>query len=86
VPTFASAAEAAAFWDAHDISEFADELDPVEIEFAQPLSEAVTLRLDRETMEEVRAIAATHGYPPDVLLQIWILERRDAERRRGNGT
>ena len=51
-------------------------------EFASPLSEPVTLHIDIETMEEVRAITEEQDLPPDGLIHVQILERRDAERQR----
>ena len=82
IPEFANREEEAAFWDTHDVTDHLDEFEPVDIQFESPLSEAVTLHIDLETMEEVRAHAAARDMPLDVLLQIWILERRDAERQR----
>jgi len=84
IPTFASREEEAAFWDRHDLTDYFDdfEYNPSWFQVEGPLSEPVTLHLDLETMDEVRALAEAQGLPPDVLLQIWILERRDAERAR----
>ena len=83
IPTFRSRAEEAEFWDTHDLTDYFDfETEPVGWKIDGPFSEPVTLRIDLETMEEVRAHAAARDMPPDVLLQIWILERRDAERQR----
>ena len=84
IPTFASRAEEAEFWDSHDLTDYFDDFEykPAWFRAEGPLSESVTLHIDIETMEEVRALAEEQGYPPDVLLQIWILERRDAERQR----
>lgn len=82
IPDFATREEEAAFWDTHDIGEYWDELEPVEIEFETPLSEQITLSIDRETMAEVRAAAAERGMPVDLILFLWIVERRDTERAR----
>jgi len=82
IPDFATRQEMAEFWDTHDISDFWDELAPVEVEFAPPLSRSLALEIDIDTWEEVEALARERDLPPDGLLQVWILERRDAERQR----
>ena len=84
IPTFASRQEEAEFWDTHDLTDYFDDFEyaPSWFQVEGPLSETVTLHIDVETMDEVRALAEEQGFPPDVLLQIWILERRDAERAR----
>lgn len=82
IPEFASREEEASFWDTHDLTDYFDFTEPVEIEVACPLSEPVTLHIDLETMEEVRVNAEEQDLPPDGLIHVWILERRDAERQR----
>ena len=82
IPKFASRQEEAEFWDTHDVTDFWDELEPVEVQIEGPFSEEVTLHIDLETMDEVRTLAKEQGLPPDGLLHVWILERRDAERQR----
>jgi len=82
IPTFATREEEAEFRDTHDVTDYWDELEPVDLRFEGPSSEAVTLFIDPETMDEVRASAVDRNLPPDALLHVWILERRDAERRR----
>lgn len=83
IPMFSSRQEEAAFWDTHDLTDYFDfeqRRDVLRVE--TPLSERLTFDIDSETMEEVRAAAEAREMPVDVLLQIWILERRDAERAR----
>ncbi len=85
IPEFASREEEAHFWDTHNLTDYSAFTEPAEIEIAGPLSEPVTLHLDTETMEELRAIAADHNLPPDGLIHVRILELRDAERQRRGG-
>jgi hypothetical protein len=82
VPEFASREEEGEFWDTHDLTDYFDFEDRVDLEVAGPLSEPVTLHVDMETAEEVKAIAKEQGVPWDGLLYLWIIERRDAERER----
>jgi len=83
LPRFANRQEEAEFWNSHDVFDYVDEAaEPIRLEVAGPLSEPVTLDIDIETMEEVRALAEAQDVPPDGLLYLWIIERRDAERQR----
>lgn len=82
IPNFATREEMAEFWDTHDISDYWDELAPVDVEFAPPLSRSLALEIDMETWEEIEALARERELPPDDLLHVWIVERRDAEWER----
>lgn len=75
IPDFATREEAAEWWDTHDITDYLDELRPVKIRFAKRLSEGLTVRLDLETLEELRNRARQMGIGPTTLARVWILER-----------
>lgn len=75
VPDFASREEEAAFWDTHDISDYWEELTPVKIRTAQNLSEGITIRLDPDTLDQLRSRAHDQGIGPTTLVRMWILER-----------
>lgn len=81
LPAFASRDEEAEFWDTHDVTDYALTMEPVDLKLDPPLSEPITLQIDIETMDKVRAHAAERDVPPDVLFYLWILERCDAERQ-----
>ncbi len=74
IPRFASREEEARFWDTHDIADYRDELEPVRARFARRLSEGITIRLDPETLEELRSLARERGIGPTTLARMWILE------------
>ena len=38
IPTFASREEEAAWWDSHDLADYLDEFEPIEVTFAEDLS------------------------------------------------
>jgi predicted DNA binding CopG/RHH family protein len=80
IPDFASRAEEAAFWDTHDITDYLDELKPARVRFAKNLSEGITIRLDPQTLAELRSLAHRKGVGPTTLARMWILEHL-----RGNG-
>lgn len=83
IPTFATREEAAAWWDTHDITDYLDELEPVQVRFAKNLSQGITIRLDAETLAELRKRAHEQGIGPTTLARMWILERlRASDERR----
>jgi hypothetical protein len=80
IPEFASVQEEAEWWDTHDITDYLDELKPVEVRFAknlsgQVLSRGITIRFDDESLAELRRRAQEKGIGPTTLARMWILER-----------
>ncbi len=75
IPQFASRQEEAEFWDTHDFADYCDEWKPVKARFAKNLSEGITIRLDPETLYELRRQASDKGIGPTTLVRMWVLER-----------
>ena len=75
IPEFSSIQEEAEFWDTHDTTDFEDEFAPVKVRFAKKLSEGTTIRLDNETLDQLRREALATGVPPATLARMWIVER-----------
>ena len=75
IPEFASREEEAKFWDTHDVTDYWDELKPVQVRFAKNLSEGVTIRLNPETLKKVRRLAQEKGIGPSVMIRMWVMER-----------
>ncbi len=75
IPEFASREEEAEWWDTHDITDYLDEFKPVKVRFGKNLSEGITIRLDKETVAELRRRAHEQGIGPTTLARMWILER-----------
>jgi predicted DNA binding CopG/RHH family protein len=74
IPEFGSIAEEAAFWDTHSTADYEGEFKPVRVRFAKKLSEGLTIRLDSDTLEKVRAEAQERGIGPTTLIRMWVLE------------
>jgi predicted DNA binding CopG/RHH family protein len=76
IPRFESIEEEAEFWDTHDTEEFADEFEPIKVNFAYPLKHKwmVTMELDEEIFNQVKKLAAGAGEEPGALIRTWILE------------
>jgi CopG antitoxin of type II toxin-antitoxin system len=75
IPDFASKEEEAAWWDTHSITDFLDELEPVEVRFAKNLSDPIAVRLDPSDRAELKRQAKELGIGPSTLIRIWVRER-----------
>lgn len=82
LPDFQSREEMAKFWDTHDFTDYMDEFKPVRVRFAKKLSEGITIRLDAETLSELRSRAREKGVGPTTLARMWVLEHLHQERSR----
>lgn len=73
IPDFESYEEEAEYWETHDSTEF--EWEPVEMTVSQPLEVTYAIRLEPQTIEKMREIAASMGIGPTTLARMWILEK-----------
>lgn len=74
-PTTVSIEELARFWDAHDSTDFAEQLEEVaEPVFCRPAN-AVVVALQPTEFEAVKRIARTRGIAYDALIREWVLDR-----------
>jgi predicted DNA binding CopG/RHH family protein len=80
IPEFKSREDEAKFWDTHSAADYWDESEPVKVRFARNLSEGITIRLDPDTMREVREQAKQNGLGPTTLIRMWVLERLQGVR------
>jgi hypothetical protein len=53
---------------------------PVKVTFAKNLSEPLTIRLDPDTLAQLREQAHAKGIGPTTLARMWLLERLRSER------
>jgi hypothetical protein len=76
IPSFASVAEEAAFWDTHDMADFENELEPVDdIVFGSIRTpRELLLRLDGEILVRLDRIAAATGENSGSIARRWIEE------------
>lgn len=86
IPTFATEAEEAAFWDAHDLGEEvvarmgplpADVLPPV-----RPRTKTATVTLDEDTLRRVKALARRRHKGYQTLLREFVVRRLAEEEQR----
>ncbi len=81
IPKFASEQEEADFWDTHSVTDYLDELTPVDVTVidARPRKEQISLRLDRETITRLKALARQRGIGYQTLIRMWVMERLNQE-------
>jgi hypothetical protein len=76
IPSFANREEEAAFWEAHDVTEFAgQELQPIDVALGGELAERLTVRLDQTDRQELARRARAKGVGPSTLARMWLKER-----------
>lgn len=77
LPKTDSIQELAEFWDTHDLTEFEGELEEV----AEPVFDRetdITLHLEADEVEAVRAMARSKGVADAELIREWVLEKLNA--------
>lgn len=82
IPAFANREAEAEFWDTHDLTDYMSFDNPVPFGPVDGGLEQVTLWVDTETLGLAREIAAAERMPWEVLLHLWLIERREVERER----
>jgi hypothetical protein len=68
--------ELAEFWDAHELTEFDDQLEEVpEPAFARQMANAIRVPLTAEERAALRRIAASRGVAEAMLIREWLKEK-----------
>lgn len=77
IPKFKSIQEEADFWDTHDITDFKDELEDVEIVFEldKPREESLVLRVQKEFKDKLVKFARKKGLNVSTLARMWLMEK-----------
>ena len=74
LPKTDSIQKLAEFWDAHDLTDFEDELEEVpEPVFVR--GSAIKVRLESGESEAVQQMAQAKGVSPDELIRTWVLQK-----------
>jgi len=79
IPQFASREEAAEWFDTHDMADYWDEFEPVEMEVAKPLSHGIIIELDSETFRALTALARRKRVNRINMAKSWVLSRLKEE-------
>lgn len=83
IPQFRSEAEERAFWESHDVTEFADFGEASEATFPnlKLSTETISLRLPAGLLAELKILANQRDVPYQSLLKVFLAERVAKERR-----
>jgi len=78
--------EAREFWDTHDLTDYLEDLEPLEEEiFILPKEkQIVSICMERHLVEILKELVARRGLPYSALVRSWILERLGQELGRGS--
>ncbi|MCU0913322.1 MAG: BrnA antitoxin family protein [Planctomycetes bacterium] len=81
IPVINSIEELAKFWDTHDVTDFAGELEEVrEPAFERGAEAVVHIRLDSAQAQALRRMARARGMEAAKLVEEWVNERLRASR------
>ena len=82
IPEFKSREEEAAFWDTHDVADYWDDFERVNIDvhLEKPKEENIVVRLQKPIKERLERIARRKGLNISSLTRMWIMEKLQAAR------
>ena len=74
--------EEAEWWDTHDLGEFWDELEDVDIvvELNKPRDETLVVRIQKGVKNKMERIARSRGLNISTLARMWIMEKLQSGR------
>ncbi len=77
IPQFRSREEEAQWWDTHDITDYLDELEPIDVHFdlEKPQEDTVVFRLHKGVKRYLERLAKSKGLNMSSLLRMWVMEK-----------
>ena len=69
--------EIAHFWDTHNVTDYEDETEDVDIVFEldKPRTESLVLRIQRDIKEKLQKVARSKGLNVSTLARMWLMEK-----------
>lgn len=82
IPNFINYSEEAKFWDTHNVTDFEDETEDVNIVFEldKPRDETLIVRLQKDFKEKLEKTARSKGLNVSTLARMWLMEKLQASR------
>lgn len=76
--------EEAEWWDTHDLGDYLEELEDVDIVFEldKPRDEVLTVRLRKEIKDRMNKVARMLGLNVSTLARMWIMEKLNQQIRK----
>ena len=82
IPEFKTLEKEANFWDTHDITDFEDETEDVDIVFElnKPRDETLIVRLQKDFKDQLEKVARSKGLNVSTLARMWLIEKLQSTR------
>lgn len=82
IPKFKTYEEEAKFWDTHNVTDFEDETEDVDIVFEldKPRDETLIVRLQKNFKEKLEKVARSKGLNVSTLARMWLMEKLQSSR------
>ena len=82
IPKFKTYAEEVKFWDTHNVTDFEDETENVDIVFEldKPRDETLILRLQKNFKDKLERTARARGLNVSTLARMWLMEKLQSSR------
>jgi hypothetical protein len=76
IPSFKTIQEEAEFWDTHSITEFLDELEPVNLVYTpEPKKAVVHVKMAETLKEKIEQVAKAKDISVSSLIRMWTVEK-----------
>ncbi len=77
IPKFKTIQEEARFWDTHDVTDYLDELEPVdlEVDLGVPKKEVLTIRVQPGLKKRLEKLATSYGVNLSTLARILLIDK-----------
>jgi predicted HicB family RNase H-like nuclease len=75
IPEFSSREEMAAWFDTHDVGDYIDEFEKVDVQVDRTLTKSLNVRLAPEVFAKLQIQAGAKGVGTSTLVRMWIIER-----------
>jgi predicted DNA binding CopG/RHH family protein len=82
LPDFKTPEEFAEFVENHDMGDYWEEFEDVDVTIKRPPKQKITMWIHPRLLQDVKKIAVQYGISHQTLLQQWIAEKGMAEKRR----
>ena len=81
IPKFKNEDEERNFWATHDLTDYLDQLEPVELDLSKlkPSTESISLRLPAYLLKRIKELANKRDVPYQSLIKIFLAERVERE-------
>ncbi len=85
IPEFKSYEEEAEWWETHNLADYQDEFETVELVIDKNLVRTLTIRFDSETLTKLKKRAQKKGLGVTTLIRVWVRERLEEEEKKEAG-